>query len=55
MRFAFELITTSVLTDDARRDLEIFQKKLSDDEILSANLVVVDNETLKFKYNEALK
>ena len=50
----FELITTSALTDSARRDLEIFQKKLSDNETLSANLVVVDNETLRFKYNEAL-
>lgn len=50
----FELITTSALTDSARRDLEIFQKKLSDNEILSANLIVVDNETLRFKYNEAL-
>ena len=28
----FELITTSALTDSARRDLEIFQKKLSDNE-----------------------
>lgn len=50
----FELITTSALTDSARRDLEIFQKKLSDSETLSANLIVVDNETLRFKYNEAL-
>lgn len=50
----FELITTSALTDSARRDLEVFQKKLSDNETLSANLVVVDNETLRFKYNEAL-
>lgn len=50
----FELITTSALTDSAKRDLEVFQKKLSDNETLSANLVVVDNETLCFKYNEAL-
>lgn len=50
----FELITTSALTDSAKCDLEVFQKKLSDNETLSANLVVVDNETLRFKYNEAL-
>lgn len=50
----FELITTSSLTNSAKRDLEVFQKKLSDNETLSANLVVVDNETLRFKYNEAL-
>ena len=28
----FELITTSALTDSAKRDLEVFQKKLSDNE-----------------------
>lgn len=50
----FELIMTSTLTDSAKHDLEVFQKELSDNEAISANLVVVDNETLKFKYNEAL-
>lgn len=50
----FELITTSTLTDSAKHDLEIFQKKLSDNETISANLMVVDDEALKFKYNEAL-
>lgn len=50
----FELIMTSTLTDSAKHDLEIFQKDLSDNETISANLIVVDNEMLKFKYNEAL-
>lgn len=50
----FELITTSVLTDSAQHDLEIFQRELADNETFAANLVVVDNETLKFKYDEAL-
>lgn len=50
----FELIMTSALTDSARQDLEVFQKELSDNESISANLVVVDNETLRFKYDEAL-
>lgn len=50
----FELIMTSTLTDSAKHDLEVFQKNLSDNEAISANLIVVDNETLKFKYNEAL-
>lgn len=50
----FELIMTSTLTDSAQRDLEVFQKELSDNEAISANLIVVDNETLKFKYDEAL-
>ncbi|MCI9274475.1 MAG: AIPR family protein [Clostridiales bacterium] len=50
----FELIMTSALTDAAKQDLTVFQKQLSDDETLSANLVVVDNDLLKFKYEEAL-
>lgn len=50
----FELIMTSALTDAAKKDLTVFQKQLSDDETLSANLVVVDNDLLKFKYEEAL-
>lgn len=50
----FELITTSALTNSAQHDLEIFQRKLADNETFAANLVVVDNETLKFKYDEAL-
>lgn len=50
----FELITTSTLTPSAESDLQAFQKELNESETLSANLVVVDNETLKFKYDEAL-
>lgn len=50
----FELITTSSLTESAKQDLQAFQKVLSEDETLAANIVVVDNETLKFKYDEAL-
>lgn len=50
----FELITTATLTESAKKDLVAFQKELADDDTLSANLVVVDNETLKFKYDEAL-
>lgn len=50
----FELITTSSLTESAKQDLELFQKKISENENLSANIVVIDNDTLKFKYDEAL-
>lgn len=50
----FELITTSGLTEAAKLDLELFQKELAESETLSANLVLVDNETLKYKYDEAL-
>lgn len=50
----FELITTSKLTESAQHDLVAFQKELSEDEFLSANMVVVDSEVMKFKYEEAL-
>ena len=50
----FELITTSDLTVSAQKDLSTFQKEISEDTTLSANLVLVDNDTLKFKYDEAL-
>ncbi len=50
----FELITTCCLTDSAKADLEAFQNELTESETLQANLVVVDNETLKYKYDEAL-
>lgn len=50
----FELITTSALTEAAQKDLAVFRKELAENETLSANLVLVDNETLKFKYEEAI-
>lgn len=50
----FELITTGALTAAAQPDLEAFQKELAENESLSANLVLVDNEALKFKYDEAM-
>ena len=50
----FELITTSKLTDSAQSDLEAFKKELAESETLQATLNVVDSETLKFKYDEAL-
>lgn len=50
----FELIMTAELTADAQKDLATFRKVLAENETLSANLVLVDNETLKFKYDEAI-
>ena len=50
----FELITTSGLTDSAKSDLATFQAELAESETLSANLVLVDNETLQARYDEAL-
>ncbi len=50
----FELITTSMLTSQALSDVEIFTKKIAENEDLNANIVIVDNETLKVKYDETL-
>ena len=50
----FELLTTSELTESAKDDLHTFQKEISEDTTFSANLVLVDNEILGFKYDEAL-
>lgn len=50
----FELITTSELTESARTDLVAFQRELMESETLQANLNVVDNDSLKYKYDEAL-
>lgn len=50
----FELITTSKLTDAAKADLSTFQRELAESEVLQANLDVVDKDSLKFKYDEAL-
>lgn len=47
----FELITTSKLSESAAKDLETFRKQLAESDNLSANLVLVDNETLAFKYD----
>ena len=50
----FELITTATLTKAAYNDFITFQKELSEDEDLSANIYLVDKETLQLKYDEAL-
>lgn len=50
----FELIVTSSITTAAEKDLAAFRKELAENESLSANLMLVDNSTLKFRYDEAL-
>lgn len=50
----FELIITAGLTPAAHADLEAFKNELAESADLEANLVLVDNEALKFKYEEAL-
>ncbi|MBR1417756.1 MAG: AIPR family protein [Synergistaceae bacterium] len=50
----FELITDSKLTDQAAADAERFSKFISDNEYMNASFIVVDNEMLKAKYDEAL-
>lgn len=50
----FELITTAELTEPAKADLSAFQRELAESEVLQANLSVIDNDTLKYRYDEAL-
>lgn len=50
----FELVTTAVLTQAARDDLEGFREQLAKDEDLAASLVVVDNDELRARYESAL-
>lgn len=50
----FELITTSELTEATKADITVFQRELAESEVLQANLSVIDNDTLKFRYDEAL-
>ncbi len=50
----FELITTSELTEAAKKDLAAFQETLAESDTLSANLAVVDHETLRGRYDAAL-
>ncbi len=50
----FELITTSELTDSAKSDLDVFKQLLADSEDLNANIIVVDNSVLQFRYSESL-
>ena len=53
-RICFELITASEPTESAKADLERFSAELSASPTLSANLVLVDKDTLEARYNEAL-
>lgn len=50
----FELVTTSMLTQSAQLDLERFQSELSDNQTLNASLSLVDNETLRVKYEDSI-
>lgn len=50
----YELVTTGTLTDAARRDLAAFQDTFSDFEHPSADIVLVDDEVLSARWNEAM-
>jgi len=52
---AFELITTSSLTDAAKDDLATFQKQLAESEDFSARMTVVDQDELKRRYDLAVE
>lgn len=50
----FELITPSVLSEPAQADADAFSKQISENDEMNASFVVVDNEMLKHKYEEAI-
>ncbi len=50
----FELITPSTLSEQAQADAEAFSKQISENEDINASFIVVDNEMLKHKYEEAI-
>lgn len=50
----FELITTSMLTESARNDLAVFERELLEDDSITASISVVDDEVLKYKYEESI-
>lgn len=52
---SFELITTSVLTDSAKKDLAIFQERLVNADDLTATFNLVDQDELKRRYDVALE
>jgi hypothetical protein len=55
---SFELITTSTLTDAAHKDLETFQKQLSDlsdNDSFDATISVIDDNELRRRYEHSLE
>ncbi len=50
----FELVTTGVLTDAARRDLVVFQEAIAEHEHPEATLILVDEPVLKARWDEAV-
>ena len=50
----FELITTSALTKEAKKDFDLFNEKIIEDQDFSASVKIVDNEALEDRYNLAL-
>ena len=50
----FELVTTGVLTDAARGDLESFQNKITEFEHPESSITLVDAATIKARWDESL-
>ena len=49
-----EFLTTATLTDSAIHDFNLFKQEMSNSETLQAELVLVDNEVIQTRYNDAL-
>lgn len=50
----FELILPSALTDSAMHDFNVFKEQISESEVLPAELMLVDGDILRARYDESL-
>ena len=53
-KISIELITTGYLTDSALADFNIYKQQISEQDELPAELILIDNDALKVRYDDAL-
>ncbi|MDD5790435.1 MAG: AIPR family protein [Spirochaetia bacterium] len=53
-KISIELITTGNLTNSALVDFNLYKQQISEQDELPAELILIDNDTLKIKYDDAL-
>lgn len=53
-KISIELITTGTLTSSALADFNIYKQQIAEQDELPAELVLIDNDSLKVRYDDAL-
>lgn len=53
-KISIELITTGYLTNSALADFNLYKKQISEQDELPAELLLIDNDALKVRYDDAL-